>query len=145
MNLLFDLDGTHTDPRDGIVRSIRYAIEELPKYGGLYIHIKGPDLPAHDGLVDDKKNIIEAIDKYFLANLIPGLDFDNIVMTVTADHSTPCLIKAHSADPVPLLIIDSSLEPDGAEVFSEAACVGGKLGEIIGVELLPKLVELAHG
>ncbi len=123
----------------------KIALEELPKYGGLYIHIKGPDLPAHDGLVDDKKNIIEAIDKYFLANLIPGLDFDDIVMTVTADHSTPCLIKAHSADPVPLLIIDSSLESDGAKVFSEAACVGGKLGEIVGVELLPKLVELANG
>ena len=123
----------------------KLAIEELPKYGGLYIHIKGPDLPAHDGLVEEKKNIIAAIDKYFLANLVPGLDFDNIVLTVTADHSTPYLIKAHSADPVPLLILDSSLEPDGAKVFSEAACAGGKLGEIVGVELLPKLVELARG
>jgi len=123
----------------------KIAIEELPKYGGLYIHIKGPDIPAHDGLVDDKKDIIEAIDKYFLANLVPGLNFDEIVLTLTADHSTPCIIKAHSADPVPLLILDSSLEPDGTKVFSEAACAGGKLGEILGVELLPKLVELAHG
>jgi 2,3-bisphosphoglycerate-independent phosphoglycerate mutase len=133
------------DPEKDYPLLAKMAIEELPKYGGLYIHIKGPDLPAHDGRVDDKRDIIEAIDKYFLANLIPNLDFDNIVMTVTADHSTPCLIKAHSADPVPLLIIDSSLEPDGAKVFSEKACAGGSLGEIVGVELLPKLVALAGG
>jgi 2,3-bisphosphoglycerate-independent phosphoglycerate mutase len=133
------------DPSKDYPLLAKIAIEELPKYGGLYIHIKGPDIPAHDGRIDDKKNIIEAIDKYFLANLIPGLDFDNVVMTVTADHSTPCLIKAHSADPVPLLILDSSLEPDGTSAFSESACARGKLGEIIGVELLPRLVKLAHG
>ena len=133
------------DPETDYPPLAKLAIEELPKYGGLYIHIKGPDLPAHDGLVEDKVNIIEAIDKFFLANLIPGLNFDDIVMTLTADHSTPCLIKAHSADPVPLLILDSSLEPDGTSVFSESACANGKLGKILGVELLPKLVELARG
>ena len=133
------------DPSKDYPLLAKIAIEELPKYGGLYIHIKGPDIPAHDGRVEDKKNIIEAIDKYFLTNLIPSLDFDNIVMTVTADHSTPCLIKAHSADPVPLLILDSSLEPDGTSAFSEAICANGKLGEILGVDLLPKLVKLAQG
>jgi 2,3-bisphosphoglycerate-independent phosphoglycerate mutase len=133
------------DPEKDYPLLAKIAIDELPKYGGLYIHIKGPDIPAHDGRIEDKKNIIEAIDRYFLTNLIPGLDFDDIVMTVTADHSTPCLMKAHSADPVPLLILDSSLEPDGTSVFSESACANGTLGEIIGVDLLPRLVELASG
>jgi 2,3-bisphosphoglycerate-independent phosphoglycerate mutase len=121
------------------------ALRELPNYGGLYIHIKGPDLPAHDGRVEDKKNIIEAIDAHFLANLAPGLDFGEIVLTLTADHSTPCLMKAHSADPVPLLILDSSLQSDGTKVYSEAECAKGKLGKITGIQLLPRLVELARG
>ena len=133
------------DPEKDYPRLAEIAIVELPKYGGLYIHIKGPDIPAHDGRVEEKKDIIEAIDKFFLANFVPGLNFDDIVLTLTADHSTPCMIKAHSADPVPLLIIDSALGSDGTEVFSESACAKGKLGEITGVELLPKLVELARG
>ncbi len=121
----------------------RKAVEELPKYGGLYIHIKGPDLPGHDGLAQKKKEIIEAIDKFFLANLIPHLNLGEIVLTLTADHSTPCVMKAHSADPVPLLILDSSLPPDGTTAFTEALCAKGKLGAIKGIELLPRLVSLA--
>jgi 2,3-bisphosphoglycerate-independent phosphoglycerate mutase len=120
------------------------AIEELPKYGGLYIHIKGPDLPGHDGQAEKKKEIIEAIDKFFLANLIPSLNFDDIVLTLTADHSTPVTMKAHSADPVPLLILDSSLASDGTTAYTEAECAKGKLGTITGIELLPRLVELAR-
>lgn len=123
----------------------RLAIEELPKYGGLYIHIKGPDLPAHDGKIEEKKKIIEAIDKFFLAKLVPRLNFKEIVLTLTADHSTPCILKAHSADPVPLLILDSSLKPDGTDAYTERACAQGKLGEITGIQLLPKLVGLARG
>ncbi|MBI5119076.1 2,3-bisphosphoglycerate-independent phosphoglycerate mutase [Candidatus Poribacteria bacterium] len=123
----------------------RMAITELPKYGGLYIHIKGPDLPGHDGQAEKKKDIIEAIDKFFLANLLPGLDFKNIVLTLTADHSTPCSMKAHSADPVPLLILDSSLKPDGTKAFTEAECARGKLGQVRGMQLLPRLVSLAGG
>jgi 2,3-bisphosphoglycerate-independent phosphoglycerate mutase len=123
----------------------KLAVKELPKYGGLYIHIKGPDLPAHDGKVEEKKKIIESIDKFFLAHLIPDLDFNNIVLTLTADHSTPCVLKAHSADPVPLLILDSSLAPDGTNAYTERECAKGKLGEITGMQLLPKLVRLAQG
>lgn len=121
------------------------AVEELPKYGGLYIHIKGPDLPGHDGEFTKKLEIIRAIDKFFLANLIPSLNLDTIVLTLTADHSTPCLMKAHSADPVPLLILDKSLGSDGTKAYTEAECAKGHLGAIRGVELLPRLVNLARG
>jgi 2,3-bisphosphoglycerate-independent phosphoglycerate mutase len=54
-------------------------------------------------------------------------------------------MKAHSADPVPLLIIDSSLESDGTRAYTERDCAGGKLGEIVGTQLLPKLTALARG
>ncbi|GAB4345332.1 MAG: alkaline phosphatase family protein [Candidatus Abyssubacteria bacterium] len=120
------------------------AATEIGNYGGLYIHIKGPDLPGHDGQAEKKRDIIEAIDKHFLANLIPNIDLTNIVLTLTADHSTPCMMKSHSADPVPLLILDSSLEPDGVTAYTEAQCAKGKLGEIRGIQLLPRLIELAR-
>jgi rRNA maturation protein Nop10 len=35
------------------------ALESIKKYDGIYVHIKGPDEPAHDGDFKLKKEIIE--------------------------------------------------------------------------------------
>jgi 2,3-bisphosphoglycerate-independent phosphoglycerate mutase len=108
------------------------------------VHIKGPDEPAHDGDFNKKKEIIEAIDKYFFASLLPKLDINNTVIAVTADHSTVCAIKAHSADPVPLLIAGGNITADGSMSFSEKAASLGSLGELLGQDILPLLVKLAR-
>lgn len=119
------------------------ALKRIKDFDGLYIHIKGPDEPAHDGNFNKKKVSIDDIDKYFFANLLPNIDFKNSIIAVTADHSTPCKLKAHSADPVPLLICGGSVISDGTQVFSERACLKGSLGEVQGQLILPKLIEFA--
>lgn len=121
----------------------KLALEEINHFDGLYIHIKGPDEPAHDGRYMDKKQNIEDIDKYFFAPLLAKLDLNNAIVAVTADHSTPCNMKAHSADPVPLLICGGGVKPDGSMSFSEKSAKLGSLGEILGRDLLAKLVKLA--
>lgn len=121
----------------------KVALESLGKYGGIYVHIKGPDEPAHDGNFKLKKEIIEAIDKFFFANLLPKLDIANTILAVTADHSTVCAVKAHSADPVPLLVSGGNIRPDGSMSFSEKAARLGSLGEIKGVEIMPLLINSA--
>jgi 2,3-bisphosphoglycerate-independent phosphoglycerate mutase len=122
----------------------KVALGSLRKYGGIYVHIKGPDEPAHDGNFQLKKEIIEAIDKYFFSSLLPALDIPGTVIAVTADHSTACAVKAHTADPVPLLVSGGNLEPDGSMSFSEKAAKLGSLGELLGREILPLLVKLAQ-
>ena len=121
----------------------KVALESVKKYDGIYIHIKGPDEPAHDGDFKLKKDIIEAIDKYFFANLLPALDIANIIIAVTADHSTVCAIKAHSADPVPLLVSGGNIKPDGSMSFSEKTAKLGSVGEILGRDIMPLLIKLA--
>jgi 2,3-bisphosphoglycerate-independent phosphoglycerate mutase len=121
----------------------KLALDSIKKYDGIYVHIKGPDEPAHDGDFRKKKEIIEAIDKFFFANLLPKLDMANTVIAVTADHSTVCAMKAHSADPVPLLIAGANIKPDGSLSFSEKAAALGSLGEIKGQEIIPLLVKSA--
>jgi 2,3-bisphosphoglycerate-independent phosphoglycerate mutase len=108
------------------------------------VHIKGPDEPAHDGDFNKKKEIIEAIDKFFFASLLPKLDMADTVLAVTADHSTVCAIKAHSADPVPLLIAGANIKPDGSLSFSEKAARLGSLGELRGQDIMPLLVKNAQ-
>lgn len=120
------------------------TIKHMKKYDGLYIHIKGPDVPGHDGDAIRKKTIIEAIDRYYLTPLIDSIDLDKTIVAVTADHSTPCRLKSHSDDPVPLLISGGNVKPDATKFFSEKACLAGKIGKINGTQLMPLLVKYAN-
>jgi 2,3-bisphosphoglycerate-independent phosphoglycerate mutase len=122
----------------------KVALDSIKRYDGIYVHIKGPDEPAHDGDFHKKKDIIEAIDKFFFANLLPKLDIQNTVIVVTSDHSTVCSIKAHSSDPVPILISGGNIKPDGSLSFSEKAAKLGSLGELKGQDILPLLVKSAQ-
>jgi len=108
----------------------------------LYTHIKGPDEPGHDGEPERKREVIEMIDRYFFSTLLPSVDLSKDVVAVTADHSTPCSLRAHSDDPVPLLIAGANLKADGIKHFSERDCIEGTLGTINGPELMPKLMGL---
>ncbi|MCM8795815.1 MAG: alkaline phosphatase family protein [Candidatus Omnitrophica bacterium] len=122
----------------------KVALDSLKKYAGIYVHIKGPDEPAHDGDFNKKKEIIELIDKFFFSPLLAQLELDNTVIAVTADHSTACARKAHTEDPVPLLICGGNIKPDGSLSFSEKTAKLGSLGELKGVEILPLLVKSAQ-
>ncbi len=117
------------------------AIDKIKEFDALYIHIKGPDEPSHDGNVQKKIESIELIDKFFFGTLLSSIDKNNSVIAITADHSTPCSLKAHSADPVPLLINGEGIKGDGVENFSEKECRKGSIGEIEGIQLMPKLKE----
>ena len=50
------------------------AAEALDGFEALYIHIKGPDVPAHDGRADDKRDVIAAIDRAFFGEVLPRID-----------------------------------------------------------------------
>ncbi len=121
------------------------AAEALGGYDALYIHIKGPDIPAHDGRAEDKRDVIQDIDEAFFAELLPRIDPARTVLVVTADHSTSCVRKAHTADPVPLLVAGGPVIPDAAGAFGERAAAEGRLGTLLGVEILPHVVSLLRG
>src|SRR5205823_1711509 len=119
------------------------ALESIEEYDGLYIHIKGPDIPAHDGRYEDKLENIEAIDAAFFGLLLPELRRDALI-AVTADHSTSCAKKAHTDDPVPLVVAGPGVSSDGVATFGERAAARGAIGLIQGVEIMPALMELAR-
>jgi 2,3-bisphosphoglycerate-independent phosphoglycerate mutase len=118
----------------------RLAIDALGSFQALYIHIKGPDVPAHDGRASDKRDVISAIDRAFFGEVLPGLGASTVV-AVTADHATSCIRKAHTAEPVPLVVSGGAVRPDGSEAFGEAACATGSLGELLGPQILPGIVQ----
>ncbi len=117
------------------------AADALGDFQALYVHIKGPDVPAHDGRAADKRDVIAAIDHAFFGEVMPRLGAGTVV-AVTADHATSCVRKAHTADPVPLLASGRVVTSDGSTSFGERACADGSLGELLGPEILPRLSAL---
>jgi len=122
----------------------KIALDALPRYDGIYIHIKGPDEAGHDGDHVRKKEVIELIDKFFFANLIAHLNLKDCIVAVTADHATLCSRRAHSVDPVPILISGGKIPPDGSMSFSEKAAFLGSCGEMMGTDIIPLLVKSAQ-
>ena len=134
---------TGEEPEKGFSDWADKTLASLADYDGLYVHLKGPDLFGHDGDPQGKAACIESIDRLYFGPLVKALRLPDMVIAVTADHSTPCDIKAHSADPVPLLISSDGLEPEGALQFGESEAARGRLGKLRGPELVPRLVEIA--
>lgn len=120
------------------------ALEAIEGYDGLYIHIKGPDVPAHDGDHDAKIASIELIDRVFFGALLDSLDLSKNIVAVTADHSTSCARKAHTDGPVPLLVSGGNVSSDGVETYGETASRQGGLGHLKGTDIMPTLVHLAR-
>src|SRR5439155_23200329 len=122
------------DAPTGMARKDQYAAwaalaaEALGGFDALYIHIKGPDIPAHDGRAEDKRDVIEDIDEAFFGELLPRVDSGRTVLALTADHSTSCVRKAHTAAPLPLLVAGPGVPADACESFGERAAAAGRPG-----------------
>ncbi|MCX8171844.1 MAG: alkaline phosphatase family protein [Candidatus Bathyarchaeota archaeon] len=130
---------------DCIIRAER-LLNVLDDFDCFYIHIKGPDEPGHDGDFMRKTETISIIDRHFFGGLLPKIDLDRTIVCVTSDHSTPCNLKAHSDDPVPILISGGGVESDKIEKFSEKGCGKGSLGVLEnGTMLMPILMSILKG
>jgi len=142
MNLV-DLPPPSGDLKSDCMIRVKKLIEVLPHFDCFYIHIKGPDEPGHDGNFLLKKEMIATVDKYFFGEILPKIDLSNYLICVTADHATPWILKAHSDDPVPLLISGNKVQSDNTIKFSEKECSKGSLGILQkGTELMPLLINL---
>ena len=131
----------------GIARALGMDVEEVKLYEGdkstilnerfeatlrllnrvdvAYVHLKGPDEPGHDGDLKGKVKAIEDIDQYYVSRVVKELSGEAIL--VTSDHATPWSMKAHSDDPVPVLVRGGGVRADGL-TFSEVNAAKGSLG-----------------
>jgi len=126
---------------EGLRKACKFAVRTLKwnykNFEYAYIHLKETDLPGHDNKPLEKKAMLEYIDKTFFKFLRKFAPSKKIQVLVTADHSTPCKLKAHSADPVPVLWYNNS--PPKEQKFCEKTARKGTLGRIEGKQLLKKV------
>ncbi len=126
---------------EGLAKACKFSIWVLRKNKKTadyaYIHLKEVDIPGHDNKPLEKKDMLEYIDKTFFKFLRKFAPPNNINVVITADHSTPCKLKSHSADPVPVLFYNHSIPRE--KKFCEREARKGNLGRIMGKEILDKV------
>ena len=122
---------------------LRRALDDVlaADSGVVFIHLKGPDEPGHDGLADKKVHAIELIDRHFIGPLMDATCRDDVI-AVTSDHATPCELGIHSADKVPTAVTGSAIRPDATVKFGERYAANGKLAVSKAIELMPFLFSL---
>jgi len=127
---------------DGLNTAIKFSKKilqnQLRNYDYFYIHFKETDVPGHDNLPEEKKKMIEILDRDFFASLRLLAAKEKIKIVVTADHAVPCSLKSHSSDAVPVLIYGEGA--DSTEHFSEKEALKGSIGKIYGKDLM-KLIK----
>ena len=108
----------------------------------IYVHLKGPDEFGHDGDAIGKMKNIEEIDRRFFGTLLDNIDTNQITVVISADHSTPCINKGHSDDPVPILVSGNSIKDDGTVRVTETEAKKGSIGLIEGAQVVKTALNL---
>lgn len=118
----------------------RLAAKLLEDHDLVVVHIKGPDLCGHDNLPRRKAEIIEKVDEMFRYWLEQGKE-NNCYYAMTADHSTPCYWREHSADPVPSFLAGPGVIQDKVDAFGERACAKGILNQYTGSQFMATIMD----
>jgi 2,3-bisphosphoglycerate-independent phosphoglycerate mutase len=118
------------------------AARTIENFNMVYVHIKGPDEFGHDGDAKGKTKNIEEIDKRFFGNLVVSLKVNEPTIVVSGDHSTPCINKAHTDNPIPLLISGKRVIKDNCGRFTETCASKGNLGLLMGMNVLDTAIRI---
>ena len=120
----------------------RVAAKAMETQNAIYVHIKGPDEFGHDGDAIGKMKNIEEIDKRFFGTLLDSIDTSKVAVVISGDHSTPCINKSHSDDPVPVLVSGDFVRKDGTTRFTENQAKKGKIGLLAGADVINTAIKL---
>jgi len=107
--------------------------DHFAEYDFFYLHVKQTDSRGEDGNFDAKVEVIEEVDRF----LPQVLALKPEVLVVTGDHATPAKLAGHSWHPLPLILHSKYCLIDTVKKFDEVSCIGGALGRIPSVDLMP--------
>jgi 2,3-bisphosphoglycerate-independent phosphoglycerate mutase len=111
-------DTNYEGKRDACLQSLRDGADLF------LVHVEASDEAGHAGDVDAKVEALENWDRRILGELVAGLDdIGPWRMLLLPDHPTPLRIRTHTDDPVPYLLVDSTVDgPGGA--YTERGAAG---------------------
>ena len=123
-------------PDTSIESKVSASLAALQDHDLVFLHIKAPDIFSHDRDPQGKKVFLEKVDDA----LAPLLQQD-IVIGISADHSTDSNTGRHCGDPVPTLLCAPAGRRDQCSEFGEMQCITGGLGRIPARAFLLSLLD----
>jgi 2,3-bisphosphoglycerate-independent phosphoglycerate mutase len=120
----------------------KVAAKAMQTENAIYVHLKGPDEFGHDGDAIGKMKNIEEIDNRFFGTLLDNIDTSKVAVIVSADHSTPCINKGHSDDPVPVLVSGDMVKKDSSARYTEMNAKIGSIGLLEGAQVVKTAIQL---
>jgi 2,3-bisphosphoglycerate-independent phosphoglycerate mutase len=123
-------------PDTDLMKKVETAQAALREHDLVFLHIKGPDICAHDLDPVGKRTLLGRIDDA----IAPLLD-ESLVIGITGDHSTDSNTGRHSGDPIPGLIYGPQCRIDNCREFGERSCASGGLGRILSSDFLVSLLD----
>jgi Predicted phosphoglycerate mutase, AP superfamily len=90
-----------------------------------------------------KKSNIELIDENFFGVFLKCVTKQHIVV-ISGDHSTPCVRKSHTDDPIPLLVSGNGIKSDQSQRFTESWGNKGSIGTLKGSEVISIVLNMAR-
>ena len=137
---VLDIPGVTGDLNNDYMAQAIGALEALLRYDMVVIHVEATDEAAHAGLVEDKIEAIQEVDKEIVARF-RSWDKDVLRILILPDHSTPIEIQTHVADPVPCILWGPGFIANGAKRFTEVEAKGTGVFINEGYNIMGKLVE----
>jgi len=136
---VLSVEGATALPDTNVNNKFSLAVEKSKEYDFVFVHVKATDSLGEDGNYEGKKQFIEKIDLAF--SEFEKMDNETLLV-VTADHSTPCEMKSHSADPVPIMFYGNGVRTDEVSEFNERACSHGGFHVLKGKDVMPEIMNL---
>ena len=122
------------------------AIDALTKDGCdfVYVHVEAPDEMGHQGLLKEKIQSIEYLDRRLIAPVKKAMEDagEDFRMLVLPDHPTPIRLRTHTGDPVPYILYDSTRQRKSIQKYTEAEAKATGNYEPHGYRLIQRLLEV---
>ena len=72
------------------------------------------------------------------------LKLEDVIIFLTADHSTPISVMNHSGDPVPVIINGPEVRVDDVKEYNELTVAKGGLCRIRGADVMNIVMDLMN-
>ena len=139
---VLDIPGVTGDLNNDYAAQAIGAMEALREYDMVVIHVEATDEASHAGLVGEKIEAIQRVDKE-IVNRLRSWDKDALRVLIVPDHSTPIEIQTHVADPVPFILWGPGFNPTnrgGEKRLTEAEAKDTGIFLQEGYNIMSKLV-----
>ncbi len=132
--------GLHTNYTGKMEAAVKALLED--NYDFVYIHVEAPDEMGHQGLVNEKIQAIENIDKFIVTPLIEKMNEsgEDYRVLVLPDHPTPIRVRTHTSGPIPYLLYDSTKELGNNSKYDECVAEASGIMKKNGYQLMDYLL-----